>query len=128
MFSTCRDCSKLLLYSLLKQLWSFEALFIFFKKNPNCSFLSTPISIYSLLFLFRKGQASHEYQPNVAYQVAVRLGVELRLDEATQNDEKGSKSCQKSQRLPTVRSLTTGLSYTTITCMQRVETVLMGVM
>jgi hypothetical protein len=39
------------------------------------SFLPCPISLPTPPpFLFRKGEASHEYQPALAYQIAVRIG------------------------------------------------------
>lgn len=55
--------------------------------------ISTPLS-------FRKWQASPRSQPNMAQKAEVRAGISLilRLDEATQQEEKCLKSRQESQR------------------------------
>lgn len=67
--------------------------------SPPCLFSTCPLFPRSTSpFLFRKGQASHSYQPNMIYQVTLRLGtsLRLRLDEEYWQEEKVPKSRQKS--------------------------------
>lgn len=79
---------------------------------------STPLP-----FLFRKGQTSHEYQPNMAYQVAVRLSSFLCFT-AGKGDPiwgMGSQSLAKESEVipaPTVRNPIRP-SYTAIMHLQR---------
>lgn len=65
-------------------------IYIFFKNqfsnvlHPECSLPYLPALPHAPymppLFLFTKGQASHGYQPNIIYQVAVRLDSTPRIN------------------------------------------------
>ena len=100
------------------------------KKNDNFIFIIIIFSLHSSLpspspsiplFLFRKGQASHGYKPNIAYQVAVRVGTSTSL-KAAQGILIWGNGSQKPLReseiapSPTVRSLIRP-RYTTVTYM-----------
>jgi hypothetical protein len=72
------------------------------------------------LFLFWKMQASHGYQPNMTYQIAVSLGTSLCVKARWSNlvwrnmSQKQTKESEIAHAL-SVRSPTRWLSYTTIT-------------
>lgn len=92
--------------------------------------LSTPPPLYSQftppLFPFRKRQISQGYQPDMAYQLALRLGTSLYVNIKRGNliwenwSPKQAKAeisptcthCQEIQRKP---------SYTTVTCLKRLS-------
>lgn len=94
-----------------------------------CPYLPFAPTFTLTLFLSRKGQASYGYQPNMAYQVAVRPGtlLILRLDKTTQQEGNGAKSRQKSQRQPPAPTVRSPTSYTTVKYMQRTQVSLMQV-
>lgn len=66
--------------------------------------VSIPTPTTHSQFLFRKEQAVHGCQPNLAYQAAVILGpshlIVWRLDEATQYEEHRPEGKENSQRQP----------------------------
>lgn len=85
-----------------------------------------PPTQFTPLFLFRKGQVSHEYQQNMAYKTAVKLSTSSCV-KAKQGDPVWRVASRKPVKesetapVPTVRSPRRGPSYTTVTYMQRAE-------
>lgn len=101
--------------------------FIFFTYQPQFSLLLLfPFAVPTAAaiptpFLFIIGWASLEYQSNMAYQVPVRLGISNYIKAGhIQYEEQGPISRQKNQTaaVPTVRSHTGRLRYTTVTYTQ----------
>lgn len=89
---------------------------------PLLTPMPTPPEPLSIPFLFRKGQASHGYQPKMAYQVAVLLGTSPHI-KAAQGNPIGLMGSQKQAKeteipAPTLRSHRRRSRYTTVTNMQ----------
>jgi hypothetical protein len=82
--------------------------------------LPPPPSPSTPLFLFRKGQTSQGYQPNVAHQVSLRLGTSSHIKAGRGNQARGQgtqKQAKASEIVPapSVRSPTKTPHHTTIT-------------
>ena len=78
----------------------------------------------SLSFPFRKRQAFQEYQTNMAYQIAIRLGKppHIKAEQGNLEKRKGTQKQAKGSETvltPTVRCPTRTLSWITITYMKR---------
>lgn len=98
--------------------------FSFLIYSPLSPFLPAPHPFTPLLFPFRKGQAFHGHQPNIAYQVSVRLHNSPHIKAGYSNPVERigpTKQAKESETIPipTVRSSTRKTRYTTKTYMQR---------
>ena len=99
--------------------------FLFHLLWPGCLVPSQDSFVsWCLVFFFRKGQASQGYQPNMAYQVIIRLGTYPRIKVGWGDPVRGKGSQKETKELdtfpaPTVRYTTGTPGYIAITFMQR---------
>lgn len=76
----------------------------FFSSQSLYPYLHFP-SIYASSFLFRLGQAYQRYQPNITYQVAIRLGISPHLKTGWSNPVRERGSQKQPQESDTVHTL-----------------------